>query len=287
MRILFFLMVSLNLFAMDKLIYGEDNREESDLFKDVYLKSLSRSVGALIPEKNLKKNFDVYKLQRSVKNLKDAYKFCEGEKFNDQPTAAICTGFLISSKIMVTAGHCYANEKKDCKENLWVFDYKGPSIKELPAENVYHCKKILGRKLENESGIDYTVVELDREVTDRKPLNLSQDIPTEGIPLVIMGHPLGIPLKISDGAEVLSIEDNFFRANLDSFEGNSGSPVFNRGNGVVEGILVRGKPDFFMDGSCRRANHCDDNGENCDVQGAIKAEEVVLISNIFPVISKI
>ncbi len=272
---------------MDKLIYGEDNRGEPDSYNDVYLRSLSKAVAAMIPQKNLKKTRNGFRIHNSVQTLRETYNFCDGERFNNQPTAAICTGFLVAPNIMVTAGHCYTEEKKACKDNVWVFDYKVSQLDEFPSRNVYHCKKILGRKLEENTGVDYTVVELDRAVAERKPLKLSSQPPSEGIPLVIMGHPMGLPLKISDGAEILNLEENFFRANLDSFEGNSGSPVFNRGNGEVEGILVRGNPDYANDGVCRRANHCDDNGENCDQKGTLLAEEVVIIGNIFPVLDQI
>ena len=286
MKILILLAFSFNLFAIDKLIYGEDNRKEADAYSDIYLKSLSRSVSAMIPLENLKKTSNGFKIGRKVKSLQDSYGFCEGERFNEQPTAAICTGFLVAPKIMVTAGHCYTNEKSACQKNVWVFDYKSSQLSEFPSENIYRCKKILKRTFEN-AGVDFTIVELDREVTDRKPLNLSAQRPAQGIPLVIMGHPMGLPLKIADGGEVLALKDTFFQANLDSFEGNSGSPVFNKGNGEVEGILVRGNPDYVKDGSCRKANHCDDNGENCEGKGRLLAEEVVTVDNILAILSEI
>jgi hypothetical protein len=37
---------------------------------------------------------------------------------------------------------------------------------------------------------------------------------------------------------------NYFTANLDSYAGNSGSPVFNQKTGRVEGILIQGADDF-------------------------------------------
>ena len=286
MKILIFLAFSFNLFAIDKLIYGEDNRKEADAYSDIYLKSLSRSVSAMIPLENLKKTSNGFKISRKVKSLQDSYGFCEGERFSEQPTAAICTGFLVAPKIMVTAGHCYIEEKKACQKNVWVFDYKSSQLGEFPNENIYRCKKILKRTFEN-AGVDFTIVELDREVTDRKPLNLSAHRPVEGIPLVIMGYPMGLPIKIADGGEVLAVKDTFFQANLDSFEGNSGSPVFNKGNGEVEGILVRGNPDYTREGNCKKANHCDDNGENCEVKGRLLAEEVVTVDNILAFLSEI
>ena len=76
-----------------------------------------------------------------------------------------------------------------------------------------------------------------------------------------MGHPSGLPLKVTAGATVRSHKRDFYVANLDSFEGNSGSPVFNE-NYEVAGILVRGEVDFSHLGSCYVSHHCEEN--RCD-----------------------
>lgn len=50
----------------------------------------------------------------------------------------------------------------------------------------------------------------------------------------------------------------FFSANLDTFQGNSGSAVFNAETGMIEGILVRGEEDFIPNQAemCIEANKC-------------------------------
>jgi hypothetical protein len=61
----------------------------------------------------------------------------------------------------------------------------------------------------------------------------------------VIGHPVGLPAKYAPNA---TVRDNapaaFFVANLDTYGGNSGSPVFNSDTHEVEGILVRGERDF-------------------------------------------
>jgi hypothetical protein len=49
-------------------------------------------------------------------------------------------------------------------------------------------------------------------------------------------------------------------ANLDTYGGNSGSPVFNATNHQVEGILVRGENDFVTNGSCYVSLVCPTTG---------------------------
>jgi len=46
----------------------------------------------------------------------------------------------------------------------------------------------------------------------------------------------------------------FFDANLDTFGGNSGSPVFDARTNAVVGILVRGADDYREEGGCDVVN---------------------------------
>jgi hypothetical protein len=58
----------------------------------------------------------------------------------------------------------------------------------------------------------------------------------------------------------------FFVANLDTYGGNSGSPVFNSNTREVEGVLVRGETDFATQGGCQVSLVCPTSGcrgEDC------------------------
>jgi len=86
----------------------------------------------------------------------------------------------------------------------------------------------------------------------------------------MIGYPLGTPMKLAKNARVIfnNEEAQSFITNLDAFEGNSGSPVFNEKN-EVSGILVNGTPmsSFIKDTgrSCSFYNHCDESGKECKV----------------------
>src|SRR5262249_51918318 len=73
--------------------------------------------------------------------------------------------------------------------------------------------------------------------------------------------------KFAAGAAVRNnAPDAFFVANLDTYGGNSGSPVFNSDTHVVEGILVRGENDFVLQGTCMVSLVCPTTGcrgEDC------------------------
>lgn len=57
---------------------------------------------------------------------------------------------------------------------------------------------------------------------------------------------MGLPLKIAGFATVRDFSKvGYFVADLDTFGGNSGSPVFSVKTKKIEGILVRGDEDFI------------------------------------------
>ena len=100
--------------------------------------------------------------------------------------------------------------------------------------------------------------------------------PQIGDPLVVIGHPAGLPLKVADGANVRSIglSGQHFVANLDTYGGNSGSAVLNGVTGDVEGILVRGEMDFIYQNGCRVSNRC--------LNDSCRGEDVTLFERVIP-----
>ena len=165
---------------------------------------------------------------------------------------------------MVTAGHCMRSQHA-CDTSKIVFHFTD-SNKPLSKKNIYQCKKIIQQELKETKTtlLDYAVIELDRPVRSARPLKLrkwGRVLPYT--PLVVIGHPSGLPLKIADGANVKPLNWKeffmpfssilgrryYFYANLDTFSGNSGSPVFNRYSKKVEGILVQGAQDYQFRGN--------------------------------------
>ena len=128
-------------------------------------------------------------------------------------------------------------------------------------KDVYGCQKLLGREQVND-GADWALIKLDRPVTGHAALKLNlTGVITNKTPIVVIGHPAGLPTKIAGGSEVRDASKNgYFTANLDTYGGNSGSAVFNAKSGLIEGILVRGENDYVYRGGCRVSQVCTDNG---------------------------
>ena len=89
----------------------------------------------------------------------------------------------------------------------------------------------------------------------------------------MIGHPSGIPKKIAVNASIIENKHaQYFYTSLDSFQGNSGSPVFDFNSHKVIGILVSGELDYTFNGNCNELNFC--KYPYC------KGEKVIRIENI-------
>jgi V8-like Glu-specific endopeptidase len=258
------------------VIYGEDNRKDVFESSNASFIELSKSTAAMIKGSNLKLLTN-NEIEITASTLQQRG-ICSKERFSQQISAANCSGFLVAEDKIVTAGHCIRSEA-DCMNFKWVFDYRvdfsNQSTVNVPKTSVYSCKKIISRSLDNVTKDDYAFIELDRKVLDRQPLKVRKGGKVEkGAPLVVIGHPTGLPTKIADGANVRSLQGKFFVANLDTYGGNSGSAVFNVETEEVEGILVRGETDYVLNSAlgCQVSNVCPADG--------CRGEDVTFIGNV-------
>lgn len=291
-------------YAGPDVIYGKDNRQDLYQVTNSLHKKLALSTAGLVPVNYFSKSskdqhFDLV----GVRSLERAQNVCASEAFSQQPTPAICSGFLVGPDTIVTAGHCYkamGTPEQVCKAFAWVFDLHMKSathnpLRDIPLTNVYLCKEVIAAELSMTA--DFAVIKLDRPVVGRTPLKFrtSGKVATS-TELVVIGHPTGLPTKVSPGGKVTRNSDpTRFSTTLDTFHGNSGSAVFDAKTGLVEGILIQGKTDYIPSvkddpKSCMVVNKCDDYGQNCQGgadQGPVQWGEVVLrMDQVVPHINK-
>jgi hypothetical protein len=243
------------------VIYGDDNRKDYYDITDPGLIEASDAVCLVVHTSELTDNGDgTYTLAATPWTFQSGYTLCPDERFRGQLEAGFCTGFLVGPDILATAGHCISSST--CGTRAFVFGFrKNDSLTTAPtvydADDIYFCSGIIDQVLSGD--VDHAVLQLDRPVVGRAPLYIRRTgLVSNGDPLAVIGHPSAIPLKAAGGAIVRNNLGTtpYFQANLDTYGGNSGSPVFNLNNYVVEGILVRGAPDFVYDpvGACTRSN---------------------------------
>jgi V8-like Glu-specific endopeptidase len=271
-----------NLSFAEKVIYGEDNRQDlKDISNPDHI-NWARATAAMIDTKSLVVNQDKT-FTITYGTLKKEIRACPEVKFAEQIAAADCSGFLVAKDLLVTAGHCVRNIR-DCKNKKWVFDYSIKNTKSNPAyvlaKNIYQCQEIISHVEDRFNYNDYTLIRLNRVVSDRRPLAFRSDGKIKyATDVVLIGHPSGLPTKVSAGAYVTkNNKENYFTSNVDSFGGNSGSPIINAQSGEVEGILVRGSEDYEMDfeRKCRVPKVC--------LMKGCQGEDAIRITNLSKII---
>lgn len=264
------LLASLNSFATNTRldgVYGPDNRVDYHQAKEEHKKLASLTAAmidkSLVNGVNLVSN--VYTLQQRLE-AQFGVRACSDTKFLNQPLYSNCSGSLIAPNVLLTAGHCIKTQE-DCADYNWIFEYRvlssGNFSRHVPEQTVYSCKKIISRDLNATTGQDYAVILLDRS-TGKAGLNYRWNGKVDSkVPVMTIGTPYGLPLKITTDAMVRdnSIK-NYFITNLDTFAGNSGSPVFDMKDLLIEGILVRGDTDYAIDTSrnCATESKCSETG---------------------------
>jgi len=265
-----FLLLSLSLIATSThaapfAIYGEDNR--SDVFEsDNHLMvGIAKSTAAMIAKENITIN-GVEAILKG-RSLGDFFKLCTDVPFRQQPMVANCSGTLVAPDTILTASHCVGYGKADCNNYRWVFDYKVSRSTQgsvtVDKSNVYSCKEITYSKMDLFKGHDHALIKLDRAVTDRSPVTMTKSAELEavGTPIAMIGHPSGLPTKITDGATILKYEDGSYVTNLDAFQINSGSGVFHGKTGELIGVLSSGLRDYDGASPCSRpVQYTDEQG---------------------------
>ena len=219
-------------------------------------------------------------------NLGARFNLCSSEPFRDQESVAFCSGSLVAPDKILTAGHC-VNSQADCDGLSVVFGFavnNGPagslyvSMRTVNAAEIYQCAGIIHGEDQN-SGADFALIQLARPVENHLPLAYRESgSVASGQRLVMIGHPLGLPTKVAGGKVLDGSPQAYFVTDLDTYEGNSGSAVFNADTGLIEGVYSRGGQDLVYKNSCLVSEVCG-SGER---PGRCEGEDVTRISEVIP-----
>lgn len=234
-----------------KMIYLPDDREEIADAQGQEVGNAQATV-ALVQRWALEADGAEFDLRaRSFGKQKN---LCKEERFYEQPAASFCSGVLVAADKIATAGHCVSED--ELPDIRFVFGYllqgESPRLR-YTKDDVYSGKQIIAGEYD-EQGPDWAVIELDRAVVGRAPVAPPSKDAAKREEVYVIGHPSGLPAKIARGSEVReNTHPAFFLANLDTYGGNSGSPVFSADSHLLVGLLVRGDTDFRYD-KTRRCN---------------------------------
>ncbi|MGD2088607.1 MAG: serine protease [Candidatus Aminicenantes bacterium] len=249
------LMIKTRELNADRGISDEESRRDYYEIKDEQTTKNADCVAAICRERDLIPSKEG-SLTLRVKNYGKAFNLCQSEPFYHQDIAAgrLCTGFLVKKDIIATAGHCL--DKKNIKDLCFVFGYKmvdsSGRVPGIQQKDIYKGVRIIHRICNREGNqSDWALVKLDRKVDGQEVVTLAKKEITTNKPVYIIGHPVGLSLKYSPGARLRDISEAYFSADLNVYNGNSGSPVFDSKTHEVIGIVVRGHTrDFRLVESC-------------------------------------
>jgi hypothetical protein len=249
--------------------YGNDDRQDIYELSGKDLEDAD-SVVAIFPASNVIELWNGTSALWTI-NYGEDCTLCPSERFREQPTGAFCSGVLVAPEVIATAGHCIFDEETSTLEDIsalrFVFGFKmldesTPGVV-IDNRDIYSGAEVIAWQDDDTTASDWALIRLDRVVENHRIARIRQSgTISDGQAVHIIGHTMGLPVKFAGGAFV---RDNRYRAvfvaNLDSYPGNSGSPVFNSTTHEVEGILVGGEGgELVKQGDCYISRVCSDTG---------------------------
>lgn len=262
------------LWSNRKTVWDEDNRRGWKQLTDAERQVARKTVAFFLG--------DDWKLKDEkwrtgpIDALQAAYKLCEDELFIDEPSGSYCSGVLVGEQWVATARHCVKGlETAKIRVVTEYRDIQNTSGKPMPLAFPKAAVYTVSETRMSVDGEDWALVKLDRAVPGEAPIevDLTQVTSGRGLTLTAVGHPLGLPVKYADGAVVLPVGSAFesallYRATLDTYGGNSGSPIVDTRTKRLVGILSAGDKDFEYRAvdRCYESKTCREHG---DCQGEL------------------
>lgn len=234
----------------------------------------SQSVAMIVEKENLHQlSGDVYVLDVS-QTLGTKHGLCRDEAYSGQPSAGIGTAFIFGKNAMLTAAHVF---ERPITDYVILFGFKILVASTLVPDNYFYRKDIYFPQAITKRDDELDIVEFKVDKDFDRPVlgwEKSSDIKKESSEIYMIGHPSGLPTKVALNA---GIEDDahpfYFYTSLDSFQGNSGSPVFNLQTNNVIGVLTAGEVDYKFNGNCYYSPVC--RLPYCKGEKVVRIEKVV------------
>ena len=241
-------------------IYGEDDRKNfSDAKPDT--QKFFKSIGVIADNRSLKS------YPALATTVSEKFSVCKSEKYSQDLTVGECTGFLISPNKFLTAAHCIKDRYSFCSKHKIIFNFTDKFIQQTSfAKYIFGTQLVECSKVHLHPSEDVALLEL-KSAINAPALSMAERLPKA---VFSIGSPLGVPLKMTNSNYIEEVDQYEFLTQTDTFNGSSGSPVFDASTSKVAGILTEGENDFSYDKKfkCFRYRKCTEN--NCSGERVLK-----------------
>lgn len=203
------------------------------------------------------------------------------------------TGFLIAPNIIMTAPHV-SGSSFNPQQFVVIFRHSQQTAggagctnftwSSIPRADVYfpNSSTAVVNTLDASGRYDYAAFTLDRSVINRAPVKIRRSgTPRLGDVLISAGYPERTSERV-DSAVIydgigsttglpvfVTYPGNYLLANLNSFAGDSGSPVYNSSDDVVEAAVAYGLGATFTQDLGATCSHAISTGYTSDTNGTI------------------
>ena len=250
--------------AEEPVVYGEDGRVEPYEALDPSLEqTVAESAVAFVPNGWV----DASGAVSGAPRLGDTAGLCPGQRFEEQPAAAFCSGILIDEDLVLTAAHCLRVFALDDFRVVAGYYYERPGT--LALGEAIAPLEILEERLDRADSaerLDFALLRLARSVTPpRRAAAVYRHLPmlADGDSVHLLASSAGVPFKVDSGGRIIDARatvGDYFRAATDSSHGASGGGAFDAALGLV-GILARGGRDLeTTEAGCNRERVVADDG---------------------------
>lgn len=177
------------------------------------------------------------------------YHMCRKSKFYKSPAVVGCLGtcFAIAENLIVTSQHVIRDQEMD--DLCAVFNYNNlHGNYQIHINNIFYINQIQKNTVEN-NDYDFVILKIKENESTKKfiPDGNVANFETNYThykkwKIFMAGYPRGLPLQICTEAKIYK-KKIYYITDLDAFQLNSGSPVFNQNYKVI-GILDNATKDI-------------------------------------------
>jgi hypothetical protein len=275
------------------IIGSTDDRVEASSLTDPNLSPFTSSTGAMWLANQIQDNGNgTSTITGAPYKTYAGLPICAGTKFYGQPvgTGLACTAYFIAPDLVATADHCLTHWGWSWNNWKIILDYTKSVANNGPAtisnSKIYTPVALYA---ENTGTFDdWAVLQVTPPLEDWRatyPLSAAGPPTTAQFTTIAssvgaLGFGAGLPLKYSPNASAWTFASNYFLADLDILDGNSGSPIFDTATSTTLGTLIGDyDQDYVFDSTAncyRVASYPDDHSP----QNSITASYVQPIANL-------